>query len=362
MAIWNKKNGEKKLFNIFGTDVTLLDLYNNFKDKGLEGAMKELGECVRTYFKSPDLTKDGLYFDDSDELNADEDNNVVQRLEDYFQTKFSNPNLLINGGFLINQRNDGTGYHVIDNNNNGQYTFDRWRLGLGTSDSSYKLEKSDMGIKISQLDGGSSFCDISQICEGVFSEDTILTASFKFKKLDKIGKLAFITDEGTVLNELEFNSTGIYKFTFTQKANKKVAFQLRLHTDGIGELGYLRWCKLEIGNKATPSISRPYGEELALCQRYYEQIYLPNIARMDTGYVIRASYKVFKRTTPTFVYKSIDGTIGKLSYYDTDKWTDIDVLNNDWSNSLGYSFQFPGSGIDRDLFINGVIVADAEIY
>jgi len=40
---------------------------------------------------------------------------------------------------------------------------------------------------------------------------------------------------------------------------------------------YIQWVKLELGSVATPLIPRSTGEELALCQRYYQKSYLQTV-------------------------------------------------------------------------------------
>lgn len=53
----------------------------------------------------------------------------------------------------------------------------------------------------------------------------------------------------------EFNdSAKLLKVVFLIIANKNII---------------INWVKLEVNDHATPFISRSYGEELALCQRYY---------------------------------------------------------------------------------------------
>jgi hypothetical protein len=55
--------------------------------------------------------------------------------------------------------------------------------------------------------------------------------------------------------------------------------------------------QLEPGTVATPFERRSYGQELALCQRYYEQIYG---VFMNTPIYYPWTYKVTKRALPTF--------------------------------------------------------------
>jgi len=48
---------------------------------------------------------------------------------------------------------------------------------------------------------------------------------------------------------------------------------------------YIQWMKLEIGSVATPLIPRSTGEELALCQRYYQKSYIPGTFPGASTYV-----------------------------------------------------------------------------
>ena len=59
--------------------------------------------------------------------------------------------------------------------------------------------------------------------------------------------------------------------------------------------------QLEVGDTATDFEHRSYGEELSLCQRYYELIGFGNIALAESGstYVHNLNYKVEKRAVPT---------------------------------------------------------------
>lgn len=84
--------------------------------------------------------------------------------------------------------------------------------------------------------------------------------------------------------------------------------------------------RLELGSVATPFEFRPYGQELALCQRYYEknmnQAFSPGfggdggemaILAGDTTYLTGAYFKVAKRTIPTVTLYSRSGTVAKVN-------------------------------------------------
>ena len=73
-----------------------------------------------------------------------------------------------------------------------------------------------------------------------------------------------------------------------------------------GATFYITGVQLERGSTASSFEYRPYGTELALCQRYYEQIINENRMLISTGYMAGAAthyqsvyYAVPKRTNPT---------------------------------------------------------------
>ena len=87
-----------------------------------------------------------------------------------------------------------------------------------------------------------------------------------------------------------------------------------------GATFYITGVQLEVGSVATEFERRPYGTELALCQRYYQILYsttdsLMLAARGDggagTGCLFAVPLAVPLRASPTV-------TTGTLSFFDTD--------------------------------------------
>ena len=95
-------------------------------------------------------------------------------------------------------------------------------------------------------------------------------------------------------------------------------------TQWIGTNGatfYITGVQLEPGSTATPFERRSYGQELALCQRYYEKSYNQQFApgsAVSAGSVLvvgsngsscgGTSWKISKRAVPTVVVYAADGT------------------------------------------------------
>ena len=69
---------------------------------------------------------------------------------------------------------------------------------------------------------------------------------------------------------------------------------------------YVTGCQLEVGDKSTPFEHRSYGEELALCQRYYTEggIVLSN--GTPNRYHNTLSLPVYMRASPTISLGSAD--------------------------------------------------------
>lgn len=65
-----------------------------------------------------------------------------------------------------------------------------------------------------------------------------------------------------------------------------------------------------------------FGDQLAECQRYFEWVDV----QLTTSFNGSTPYKVVKRTTPVFNYYSVNGTVGKISQYNSinNAWDDVE--------------------------------------
>ena len=92
-----------------------------------------------------------------------------------------------------------------------------------------------------------------------------------------------------------------------------------------GATAQITGVQLEVGKVATPFEHRSYGEELALCQRYYQRSYEPfgfSFGDIGTGLLhainpnwVRGNlgFTVKMRNAPTFTYASDNGTTGAVT-------------------------------------------------
>ena len=116
--------------------------------------------------------------------------------------------------------------------------------------------------------------------------------------------LAFTLSSGSNLQGGANSWTGNFRNSTSGQAD---------FTDSTSNNIYLTGVQLEVGTVATPFERRSYGQELALCQRYYETS--DGVIWSSTGYhnaFIRAGqpFVTSKRAVPTMTYSSVINSAG----------------------------------------------------
>ena len=240
----SKSNADKTKINL---DNANIQAEKNIEELNKLGDVTDLAEKVQ--INTTDITQ----------LKTDASNNTTQ-LND-----IANNNLLINSDFVnpINQRQKTT------YNEWRKYTIDRWL------NQTKKVEVQSDGILITM---DVQYGNIVQKFENA--------NIFKGKVVTLSGELEVIN--GSVYSELNVqdsnnNNTlycnkafdvGAHKFSIKSILNEDItSIFLGITNGNTGESKVkLKWLKLEFGSKATPFTPRSYGEELALCMRYYEPL------------------------------------------------------------------------------------------
>lgn len=227
---------------------------------------------------------------------------------------FANPNLLINGDFQVWQR--GTSFTGVASNT---YTLDRWRTFVLSAGETLTIEKqtdSNLGnivhLKGEVTDG--SIVNFGQIIEANKKNEN-LTLSFYIKGSENISA-------GCIVNGSSYDSgTKTYAVT-TSWERKSITFTnvtpdtsyiyvniFRGANFGTKEV-WIAQPKLELGSVATPFMPRPYGEELALCKRYYQRysrassvdMWLDTLAtEVHSGYAVAHFNIPEMRVAPTII-------------------------------------------------------------
>ena len=128
--------------------------------------------------------------------------------------------------------------------------------------------------------------------------------------------------------------------------------------------------QIEIGKNATEFEHRSYGEELALCQRYYEVIdnYYASAHRgLDNNYdghttITGPVYAVTKRTGPTVTISNVYGWIANNSGWTSG--TSVNINGTQYVNQAGITGRWQWTGDSTSQNTTGVrltIKADAEL-
>ena len=250
---------------------------------------------------------------------------LLSQLAEYLGNKFSNPNLLINPDFKINQRR-ATSYEQQG------YSVDRWKIWNVTVTPS---TSGGITVKNDKYTDTGTFL---QYLENATEGDSTLSC--------------YVTSvSGTVTMVADDNSQVILKqglnIVHTSKSTR--AFTIFLNK---GTSITLKWVKLEQGKVATAYIVPNPAEELLKCKRYYDFSVLHFYGVCNSNGSLNEDLVLYRhfRTSPTF------STHAAYS-----KNVTVSTLALKGSNDGGYYLyvRTPTSGTyELDLTIK----ADAEIY
>jgi hypothetical protein len=112
-----------------------------------------------------------------------------------------------------------------------------------------------------------------------------------------------------------------------------------------GATFYITGVQLEVGSTATSFDYRPYGTELALCQRYYFKIGLKGSAALGSGVVESATLASLYIKFPTTMRASPTLSFNALGAADTAARTVSSIDSQSSSNDSAYILVTTGSGL-----------------
>lgn len=278
---------------------------------------------------------------------------LLSQLASYLGTKFSNPNLLINPDFNINQR-DQTEY-AYQTSGATKYTVDRWRVMY------LNVKTTEGGILLSadnSVDEGGYF---SQVLVDAVEGDT--TLSFKVSAV--VGSIEFNSlDKANSGGTVTVSSDGIY----TVKGNNTIKVMAHLPK---GSSCKIEWMKLEQGSIATPFVAPNIIDERAKCRRFAFSIDIDSLVCLLAGNAcyIQNYTDIIMRTNPTVsvLYRSTDDFIVResMNSYGTKnlgKPTSFEGLSN--GRIVRVTIQSSDNSFTTMTTHDGIsfLLLDAEIY
>lgn len=238
-------------------------------------------------------------------------------------------NRIINGGMAIDQRNAGAS-QTFTAAAALAYSVDRWYgYCTGANVTGQRVQGATVGQFRYQFTGAASVTAIGfgQRIEQLNSADlagstatlsvdlansvltTVTWTAYYATTADSFGTLASPTRTQIATGTFTVNSTVTrYNTNISIPAAAttgiEIVFTVGAQTSGTWTIGDVQ---LERGSVATPFERRSYGQELALCQRYYENtVYDGSNQGLYSGILGGTSswhtlyFKVVKRVTPTF--------------------------------------------------------------
>jgi hypothetical protein len=244
-------------------------------------------------------------------------------------------NVIIDGNFNVNQRGvSGTVTLAA-----GAYGHDRWKGGASGCTYTFATVANVTTLTIS---AGS----LVQVVEGLNLQSGTYTLSFSGTAQGKI-------------NGGSYSASGVTG-TATGGTNMSIEFNT----------GTLSLVQLEKGSTATSFDYRPYGTELALCQRYYSQLGGVTNVAIGTGIAtgtttgnVTVNFPVTMRSAPTLTFTSISAT-NQSSYNNAVTSLDTSYVGVD-SAAVAYTYSGSATSLQTQILqsnaSNGALKMSAEL-
>ena len=336
----------------------------------------------------------------------------------YSDGALSNRSRIINGAMVIDQRNSGAAVSA-----NGAYPTDRWQIGVSggtwsvqqstTAPDNFK-NSTAVTISTGYTKSASHQNNIRQYIEGQNVYDlnygtsaaqtttlsfwvrSSLTGTFSGSLMNSAYNRSYVfTYNVSSANTWEYktitiagdtsgtwlttNGVGIRLFfdlgsgsNYETTAGAWTAGEYRRVSGAVdvvattGATFYITGVQLEAGDTSTPFEHRSYGQELALCQRYYWKDTGITIQAIAQGAVYDGSAQVFfpvpMRATPTGTSLTGGSTFARNISGSPGAGIGTGTVNNIWSTHIEYLAQASGaSAIGIIGYANGTATASAEL-
>ena len=195
-------------------------------------------------------------------------------------------NLIINGNFQVSQRGDFTTATSFTDNT---ILLDRWHINKGAAGSA-TVQQLDVGVRLEATTSYTGLLGLRQKLERKSSEPfryNTLTLSAWVKSNNPNASVMLYDNPWRSERDAHSGNGGWEKlsitFDYTQNVEGPSGYSVmaQVGMDGVGSANIsvtsgdyveVKEVQLELGSVATEFEHRSYGEELALCQRYYYRV------------------------------------------------------------------------------------------
>ena len=282
--------------------------------------------------------------------------------------QLSNPNLLINGDFRVNQRGKED---YTNSTSNTTYTVDRWRISLGNSglNGTVVTPKTNGSVN---LTGG-----VNLTCSNAYAGGATPFIQVLENPQNLIGKTLTFSVYISAINSGSCRYR-LSNYTTFETGNLAVGLNTVTYTVPSGTTQIfcgiicnattafdidIEYMKLEVGSVATPFSPRPYAEELALCQRYYQHCKIQGATVAGAGSTktypaislatsMRTYHTLENITLPSMRGQGSAETVSSIAH---------SVLND---NRLQLEVISPTNKTSFEIYVlvNGSFDVDCEIY
>lgn len=259
-------------------------------------------------------------------------------------------NILINGDFRINQRGL-TSYTAYG------YTVDRWFFGGGLI-TGQSMTKTSFGISLTSNSTNDAYL-LQYIEDASKYVGKVLTLSACDSSDNIYYGSGVLTTSGGAEARISITPPGSsveIGYVYFNHRTSVDMFRVVVVVN-VGHTLNLKWIKLEMNDHKTPFIPRPVGEELALCQRYYEvsESWVSSFCPSSTA-ISGILFKVRKRVNPTVIAISQYGTVNSANI-----WAGNDIaLTGAITSPYGVQYFTTNGAVKGEQYVYS-FVADAEI-
>ena len=202
---------------------------------------------------------------------------TLSQLTNYMAERFSNPNLLLNSNFRVDQRGYGT---YSNNTTKPTYTLDRWM-----SINAKVVYNIDGTVTITSLATTDTSAWFKQIL--AHAVDAMCTLSCY---------ITAVTGNAYLYNQANGEKIvkGLNTVVIFSPSLKGASIELKQ-----GASITIKWIKLEKGSKATTYVAPNYAEELQKCMMYYNQLQASLNGYFTTQTYVTSDVLSNMRTKPT---------------------------------------------------------------